>query len=68
MALGNVRPADCLLLGIRRWFGTNFKSAKELDAEEDARLDRINEERRIQGRKPLDVPKKLKDDDVVERK
>ncbi|KAK3710094.1 Ski complex subunit Rec14 [Vermiconidia calcicola] len=71
-ACGRAKRAHVLcpycVQSIRRWFGTNFKSAKELDAEEDARLDRINEERRLQGRKPLDVPKKLKDEDVVERK
>lgn len=29
-----------------------------MEADEEARLDRINEERRIKGKKPLDIPKK----------
>lgn len=44
--------------GIRRWFGTGFRSKQELKVDEQAKLDELNEERRIQGRKPLKLPKK----------
>ena len=44
--------------GIRRWFGTGFKSKQEVEAEERERLEEINEERRVKGKKPLQMPKK----------
>ena len=44
--------------GIRRWFGTGFKSKQEVEAEEQEKLDEINEERRLKGKKPLKLPKK----------
>lgn len=44
--------------GIRRWFGTGFKSKQEVEAEERERLEEINEERRLKGKKPLQMPKK----------
>lgn len=45
------------MLGIRRWFGTGFKSREQMEVEEQARIDEINEERKLQGRKPLDEKK-----------
>jgi hypothetical protein len=43
--------------GIRRWFGTGFKSREQVEKEEQQRLDEINEERRVKGKKPLEMPK-----------
>ena len=51
--------------GIRRWISTGFKTAKQLEAEDTAKLIRINEERRLRGAKPLDLPK-AKDEDTSE--
>ena len=51
--IANASHADFLTVGIRRWFRTKFKSQKEQDAEEDATIDRINEERQVRSRKPL---------------
>ena len=45
-------------LGIRRWFGTGFRSKREIEEEEEERLERINEERRVKGRPPLGITKK----------
>jgi hypothetical protein len=44
--------------GIRRWISTGFKSADTLEAEATEKLIRINEERRLRGAKPLDIPEK----------
>ena len=44
--------------GIRRWFGTGFKSKEEVEKEEQQRRDEINEERRVKGKKPLETTKR----------
>ena len=46
------------IAGIRRWFGTGFKSKEEVEKEEQQRRDEINEERRVKGKKPLETTKR----------
>jgi len=50
--------ADYGMLGIRRWISTGFKTSKQVEEEATAKLERINEERRMRGAKPLKVPGK----------
>ncbi|KAK5163740.1 uncharacterized protein LTR77_010413 [Saxophila tyrrhenica] len=60
-ACGRTKRAHVLcpycVQSIRRWISTGFRTTKELEEEDTERLVRINEERRLRGAKPLDLPK-----------
>ena len=45
--------------GIKRWFGTGFKSKQELELEEEKKYEIYDEEMRIRGKRPIerDAPK-----------
>ena len=47
--------------GIRRWIGNGFKSQRQVEEEEERNLDARIEERRAQGKRPMEkkVEKKL---------
>lgn len=49
-------------VGIRRWFGNGFKPQKQYEQEEAEALDARIEERRAQGKKPLEKPRKVKEE------
>ena len=53
-------------VGIRRWFGNGFKPQEQVNEEEAEALDARIEERRAQGKKPLEKPKKVKDEEEEE--
>ncbi len=47
-----------MLTGIRRWFGNDFKSQKQVEQDEAEGFEARNESRRARGMKPLERPKK----------
>lgn len=61
------RRANKVVIGIRRWFGNGFRSQKQVEEDEVSALEARIEERRAQGKKPLEtVPKKKKGGDGEE--
>lgn len=50
--------ADESATGIKRWFGTGFKSKERLQEEEDKQYEIWNEERQARGMKPLEKPER----------
>ena len=40
--------------GIKRWFGTGFKSKEEMEVEEDKKYEIYDEELRVRGKKPIE--------------
>ena len=51
------------MIGIRRWFGNGFKSQKQVEAEDAEALEARIEERRAQGKKPLETVKEVEEED-----
>lgn len=51
-------------VGIKRWFGTGFKSTEEMELEEEERYRVYNEELRIRGEEPV-VREERKDKEKV---
>ena len=40
-------------VGIKRWFGTGFKTSQEVEVEEEGRMAQVNEELRLMGKMPV---------------